>query len=60
MRQVMAATNTLPLELRVANLERQIGALTAEIHAMRQALDVLVALAMDSAQPNGRLAPSLG
>jgi hypothetical protein len=56
MRQVMAATNTLPLELRMANLERQVGALTAEIHAMRQALDTLVALA----QPNGRLAASLG
>jgi hypothetical protein len=32
----------------VANLERQVGALTSEIHAMRQALDVLVALALDA------------
>ena len=48
MRQVMAATNTLPLELRVANLERQVVTLTAEIHAMRQALDILVALSIDA------------
>ena len=48
MRQVMAATNTLPLELRVANLERQVVALTAEIHAMRQALDILVAMTIDA------------
>jgi hypothetical protein len=48
MRQVMAVSNTLPLELRVANLERQVGALTAEIRAMREALDVLVALGLDA------------
>jgi hypothetical protein len=47
-RQVMAATNTLPLELRVANLERQVVALTAEIQAMRQAVDILVALTIDA------------
>jgi hypothetical protein len=48
MRQVMAATNTLPLEFRVANMERQVGALTAEIHALRQAVDTLLAMARDA------------
>jgi hypothetical protein len=45
MRQVMAApTNTLSLELRVAGLERQVSALTTEIHSMRQTLDILLAI----------------
>jgi hypothetical protein len=48
MRQVMAVGNTLPLELRVASLERQVVALTAEIHAMHQAVDDLVAMAVDA------------
>jgi hypothetical protein len=45
MRQVMAApSTTLSLELRVAGLERQVSALTAEIHTMKQTLDILLAI----------------
>jgi len=52
MRQVMAApTNTLSLELRVAGLERQVSALTAEIQTMRQALDILLALVVGTHEP---------
>jgi hypothetical protein len=45
MRQVMAApSTTLALELRVAGLERQVSALTAEIQTMKQTLDLLLAV----------------